>query len=193
MRIQEDYFVNQMVEAELKATMTQEAHEEEKWQLESMNSDLQSRFTRLEARYEKKRLDLLIAEANLMQAEGVTNAQITDLWKQLAAAQYNASMGEEKIKAILNRHKLNILKLVSDSLDRGWKTWLAQATELQILRADKDNRKTQGLGFFKMIEEAISTVHEDIARDLYDMAASHREEIIRLMHEFDKHEIDTSV
>ena len=95
MRIQENYFSTQLPKAELKATMTQEAHEEEKWQLESMNSDLQSRFTRLEARYEKKRLDLLIAEANLMQAEGATNAQITDLRKQLAAAQYNASMGEE--------------------------------------------------------------------------------------------------
>ena len=44
-----------------------------------------------------------------------------------------------------------------------------------------------------MIEEAISTVQEDIVRDLYDMAASHREEITWLMQEFVKHEIDTSV
>ena len=101
-------------------------------------------------------------------------------------------MGEEKIRAILNRHKLNTLKLVSDSLNRGWKTRSAQSTNLQILRADRDNSKSQGPGFFKMTE-AISTVQEDITRDLYDMAASHREEIIRLMHEFDKHEIDTSV
>ena len=78
-------------------------------------------------------------------------------------------------------------------MDKGWKSCSAQAAELQILRADKDNRKTQGPGFFKMIEDAISTVQEDIARDLYDMAASRREEITRLMQEFDKHDIDTSV
>ena len=41
--------------------------------------------------------------------------------------------------------------------------------------------------------EAISIVQEDIARDLYDRVASHQEEITRLIQEFDKHEIDTSV
>ena len=44
-----------------------------------------------------------------------------------------------------------------------------------------------------MTEEAISMVQEDIAKDLYDMATCHREEVSRLMQEFDKHEIDASV
>ena len=44
-----------------------------------------------------------------------------------------------------------------------------------------------------MSEEAISTVQEDIAKDLYDMAACHYEEDSRLMQEFDRHEIDTIV
>ena len=38
----------------------------------------------------------------------------------------------------------------------------------------------------------MSIVQEEIARDLYDMAAAHREEISQLVQEFDKHEIDTS-
>ena len=83
--------------------------------------------------------------------------------------------------------------MVTESMDKGWKTWSAQAAELQLLRADRDNRKAQGQGFFKMTEEAISTVQEDIAKDLYDMAACHRKEIGRLMQEFDKHDIDTAV
>ena len=102
-------------------------------------------------------------------------------------------MNEDKVLPVLKTHKLKTLKLVVNTLDKGWKTWSVQATELQLLRADRDNRKTQGLGFFKMKEEAISIVQEDIARDLYDMVASHREEITRLMQEFDNHEIDTSV
>ena len=44
-----------------------------------------------------------------------------------------------------------------------------------------------------MTEEAILTLQEKIARDLYDMAPAHREGISQLMQEFDKHEIDTSV
>ena len=44
-----------------------------------------------------------------------------------------------------------------------------------------------------MTEEAISTIQEDIAKDLSDIAACHQEEVNRLMQEFDKHEIDTVV
>ena len=44
-----------------------------------------------------------------------------------------------------------------------------------------------------MTEEDISIVQEDLARDLYEMATSHREEITRVMEEFDAHDIDTSV
>ena len=116
-----------------------------------------------------------------MQAEGSATAQITNLRKQLAEAQYRASMDEEKIKAILKRHRINTLKLVSDSLDKGWQTWSKQAVELQLLRADRDNRKTQECGFFKMTKEAISAVQEEIAQDLYEMVPAHREEISQVM------------
>ena len=52
---------------------------------------------------------------------------------------------------------------------------MAQAAKLQLRRAERDNRKAQGQGFFKMTEEAISTVQEDIAKDLYEMAACYQE------------------
>ena len=66
MCIQEDYFTDQMAEAELKAITTQEVHEEDKRQWELTNSEMQNRCTELEGRYEKKRLDLLVIEAKLM-------------------------------------------------------------------------------------------------------------------------------
>ena len=83
--------------------------------------------------------------------------------------------------------------MVNESIDKGWKTWSAQASELQLLRADRDNRKAQGQGFFKMSEEVISIVREDIAKDLYEMDACHREEVSRIMQEFDKHDVGTTV
>ena len=83
----------------------------------------------------------------------------------------------------MKRHRLNTLEIVTDSLDKGLKTWSTQAVELQLLRADRENQKAQGTGFFKMAEEPISTVREDIARDLddMDMAACHCEEVSRLV------------
>ena len=44
-----------------------------------------------------------------------------------------------------------------------------------------------------MSEEAIIVVQDDLAHDLNELAASHREEITRLMQEFEAHDIDTSV
>ena len=83
--------------------------------------------------------------------------------------------------------------MVNESIDKGWKTWLAQAVELQRLRADRDNKKAHGQGFFKMTKEAIAIVQEDIAKDLYEMAACHREEVNRIVQEFVKHDVDTGV
>ena len=103
------------------------------------------------------------------------------------------TMGENKIRAMLRCHKLNTLKMVLELMEKGWKTWLAQAAELQLLRADRENRKAQGQVFFKMTEEAISTIQGDIAKDLIDIAACHQEEVNQLMQEFDKHDIDTTV
>ena len=136
----------------------------------------------------QRQLELLVVQARLMQEKGATKAQLTDLRQALPEAQFRLPMGEEKI-----RHKLNTMKLVTESMDKGWKTWSAQAAELQLLRTDRDNWKAQGEGFFKMTEEAISTLQEDIAKDLYDIAACHQEEVSRIMHEFDKHKIDTIV
>ena len=87
------------------------------------NFELKNRCTKLEDQYENKRLDLLVAKAKLMQAEGSVTTQVTDLRKQLAEAQYKASMGEEKIKAIPKHHRINTEKFVSDCLDKGWQTW----------------------------------------------------------------------
>ena len=108
-----------------------------------------------------------------MQAEGATKDQVTDLRKALADAQFRMTMGEDKIRAILRCHKINTLKMVTESMEKGWKTWSAQAAELQLVRAYRENRKAQGHGFFKMTEETISTIQEDIAKDLSDIAACH--------------------
>ena len=51
-----------------------------------------------------------------MQTEGENNAQVNDLRKTLIA------VTEERIQAILKHHKLNTLKMVNESIDKGWKT-----------------------------------------------------------------------
>ena len=65
------------------------------------------------------------AEAKLMQEEGLANARITELRKELVVAQYQVSMGEEKVHPILKAQKVKTLQLVANAIDKAWKTWSA--------------------------------------------------------------------
>ena len=59
--------------------------------------DLQHQNEEIRKVAEQRRLDLYVAEAKLMQAEGGSQAIITDLQTQLAIAQFEASMTKEKV------------------------------------------------------------------------------------------------
>ena len=111
-----------MVEKETKLAQLNEkyAREQEAWA--SAKSNFEQRCANLEAISKERQLDLIVAQARVMQAEGAINEQITNLRKTLAEAQFRMSMGEEKIRAILKRHKLNTLKMVTESMNKGWKT-----------------------------------------------------------------------
>ena len=84
-------------------------------------------------------------------------------------------------------------QMVSESLDKGWKTWSTQATELQLLRADHENRKKHGPRFFKIDETSINTVREELANDIYDLTAHHTEEINKMLDEFEDQQIATAM
>ena len=85
-------------------------------------------------------------------------------------------------------HQMNI-----DSLANGQKTWSNQAAELQVLRADHENRKKQGQGFFKMDEASITVTWEELETDIYELTTRHKEEIHKMLEEFDDQQIATLV
>ena len=118
-KIKESYFVEQIVTKELLLTKLAEKHRQEQEEWTSAKVTLEQRCSNVEVVSEQRKLELLVIQAKLMQAEGETKAQITDLRQALAEAQFRMTMGEDKIRAILRRHKLNTLKMVSDSMDKG--------------------------------------------------------------------------
>ena len=65
-RIQEDYFADQMSESILQETVVQEEHQQERERLHATNADLTKFCAKIEVKYEHKWLALLVAEANLM-------------------------------------------------------------------------------------------------------------------------------
>ena len=96
-----------------------EKYDREQAEWESARSTLEKRCSDVEAESEERQLDLLVAQVKLMQAEGETNGTITDLRKTLAETRFRMSMGEERIRAILKRHKVNTLKMFTEFMDKG--------------------------------------------------------------------------
>ena len=69
-------------------------------------------------------------------------------------------------------------------MDKGWEAWAVQAAELHTYRADWENRKKEGKGFYKLSEETVATVREDLAKDYSELAERHSEELTLILDEF---------
>ena len=57
--------------------------------------------------------------------------------------------------------------------------------ELHTYRADQENRRNKGKHFYKLDEESIATVWEDLAKDYQALADHHSEEIVQLLEDLD--------
>ena len=66
---------------------------------------------------------------------------------------------------------------INESTEKLWKEWSQQAAELQTLRAHAENRKKTGDKFYKMDEESIVTIREELSEDFYALAEEHLKEI----------------
>ena len=49
------------------------------------------------------------------------------------------------------------------ALDKGWMAWATQAMELHTYRANWENRRKEGNGFYKLNDESVVAVREDLA------------------------------
>ena len=100
-RIQEEYFADRISESTLQTTVAHKEHQKENERLE--NADLTKNWAELKVKYEKKKLALLVAEANLLFQQETTNARVSKLRRELA--QCEATMGKEKVRLSLKAYK----------------------------------------------------------------------------------------
>ena len=69
-------------------------------------------------------------------------------------------------------------------MDKGWTAWAAQAAELHTYRADFENRKKEGRGFYKLSDDSIAVVCEDLSNDFQELAEQHSEELSQILDDF---------
>ena len=147
--------------------------------VEIAREELTKQCNYLVEKYERKHHALIVAEAKLQFDQESAENRRQELEREILILKYKHTMGEEKVCLILTQHKQQMHQMVIDSLDKGWKTWLTQAAELQPLQADHENWKKHGQGFFKMDEASIIKVREELANDICELITQHTEEIYK--------------
>ena len=71
-------------------------------------------------------------------------------------------MGETRIKAIVAKHRLKLNHKVEEALTSSWMEWVAQVVELQVFREDTENWRKEGRSCYKMDENNIQILREDL-------------------------------
>ena len=84
--------------------------------------------------------------------------KIENLKKALDEAQHRSHAITANMCILLQTNRENFTAQLKTSLDKGWTTWAAQATELHTYRTDWANRRNEGRGFYKLNEDSIVAV-----------------------------------
>ena len=95
-------------------------------------AELRQQYDELSAKYEEKCLTLLIANADLYDFQRVAQSKTNELLREIRNLHNNHKMGNDKIYAILHRHKDKARTLIIDTLKEGCNAWSQQAAELQL-------------------------------------------------------------
>mgnify|MGYP006970539287 CR=1 FL=1 len=61
----------------------------------------------------------MVGEAKIMFGQGLKEARLGKMLKELAMMQYKVTMGKEKVCIILSAHKAHTERMVIDSLEKG--------------------------------------------------------------------------
>mgnify|MGYP007117629631 CR=1 FL=1 len=129
--------------------------------------EMNTKYEELAKKYEEKRFVLLVAEAKLYSLNELIQNHVDNLQKEIDVLKYQHTMGKGMVRCILSRHKQKMKQMITESLNEGWKMWSKEVAKLQLLRAGHESQKKQGQGYFKMDEEAIRTVQQELYPMIY--------------------------
>ena len=118
------------------------------------------------------------------QAIAIYKQEIGDVKNALQNVQNHLEAVRHNVRSVLQMNREKFTAQIKAAMDKGWEAWAAQAAELHTYRADWENRKKEGRGFYKLSEETVATVREDLAKDYSELAERHSEELTLILEEF---------
>ena len=167
-----------------------EALRQEKLELTKNRNEEKERATyvvhKLRSTYEKKAAEY---EGQAQAAAAI----ITRLRKEMQEANARAQAGADRIRLIKLAWSDRAQACINESTEKVWKEWSQHAAELQRLRADVENRRKTGDKFYKMDQDSIVTIREELSEDFFALAEEHLKEIRGLVERLDDGQLETQL
>ena len=98
-------------------------------------------------------------------------------------------IGIKRIRIIVDNQWKWMKEKLEESSTAIWKEWSGQAAKLQVFNADAENRTKTEYHFYKMDEESIITIQEELSEDFQVMAQVQMDEIRKILEEFEDDQI----
>ena len=118
------------------------------------------------------------------EASALYKQEILHLKNALQQAQNHAQTVKENIRIILQTNKEKFSAQLKTAMDKGWEAWAAQTAELHSYRTNWANQKKEGRGLYKLNNETVATMREDLAKDYRELAEQQSEELAQLLDNF---------
>ena len=75
--------------------------------------------------------------------------------EELEAHRAQVGIDDTRIKILIDKYRQQFNRKIEETMGSAGQEWLAQTVELYVLRADAENRRKEGRGFYKMDETSI--------------------------------------
>ena len=114
----------------------------------------------------------------------VNKRKIENLKRALDEAHIRSQAITDNVHVPLQTNRERFTMQLKTTLDNGWAAWAPQVAELHTYRADGENRRKEGRGFFKLNDKSVATIRVELAHNYQALENQHSEELAKLLEEF---------
>ena len=125
--------------------------------------------------------------------EVATAKLIEQLKNERQAAEDKSKMGLERISLIVQAWRNRTKRLIEESSVQWWSKWGKHTAELQLLRADAENRQKDGDDCYMLTKEDFTAVKDELADDFVTLADEQLAVVRQLVAQLDDDRLDNQI
>ena len=102
-------------------------------------------------------------------------------------------MGASRIQDIMRAWLNQTKSLIEDSSIKWWTSWTRNAAELQLLRADAENRRKEGDDYYMLTSEDFTGIRDELAEDFQALAEDQLGQVRQLVAQLDDDRLEAQI